>query len=137
MAPARPRPVDATTATILVIDDDAWMRELLQLHLSNAGYRVQAAADGLEGGKAMLASPPALVIADIRMPYLDGIELVRAMRDDPRTAGVPVILLSSLQDDRVQDDVKGLGVAAFLAKPLQREALLSTVATALGAASAA
>ena len=68
---------------ILIIDDNASFRELLRIMLSNEGYAVQVAEDAVEGGKAMLATQPDLVICDIDMPYMDGLELLAALREDP------------------------------------------------------
>ena len=68
---------------ILVVDDDPNMRELLALHLQNAGYEVQTAEDGIAAGYEVLSKKPDLIICDIQMPHLGGFEFVGALRGDP------------------------------------------------------
>jgi CheY-like chemotaxis protein len=111
-------------ATILVMDDDECMRELLCLHLSNAGYEVQVAGDAIDAGRLMLERLPDLFLADIEMPFMDGLEFVRAVKGDRATQAVPVIFVTSRVDAEAQ--AKQLGV--FLTKPLLVADLLSTVA---------
>jgi CheY-like chemotaxis protein len=82
------------TPSILVVDEDQNMRELLSIHLRNAGYNVHTAADGVEAGYGVLRSRPDLVISDPNMPRLDGFDFVEAMRADAATRDIPVILLT-------------------------------------------
>lgn len=70
---------------VLVVDDDPIMRELLKLHLVNAGYRVVVAEDGIAGGYAVLRNSPDVVIVDVDMPYMTGYELVEALKNDAVT----------------------------------------------------
>ena len=83
------------SATILVIDDDDNIRELLRLHLSAAGYAVHVAADAIAAGYLVLRSPPDLIISDINMPHMDGFEFLAALRADTTLPRIPVILLTS------------------------------------------
>ena len=69
-------------ATILVVDDDTNVRELLKLHLSAAGYEVRVAADAIAAGYLVLRSVPDLIICDINMPHMDGFEFVSALKAD-------------------------------------------------------
>jgi two-component system chemotaxis response regulator CheY len=80
--------------SVLVVDGDECTRELLALHLSNAGYRVIAAEDAVLAVHRVLREPPDLIIADVNMKYLDGLEFLAALRDDGRTRHVPVIFLT-------------------------------------------
>jgi DNA-binding response OmpR family regulator len=109
--------------TILVVDDDPQIRNVIAEALHDEGYRVRAAADGLKALREIAADPPDVVIADIRMPGLDGITL--AERLARRSATPPVILMSA--------DRPGLACAgrAFLAKPFQLDELSGAVARAL------
>lgn len=111
-------------ARIVVIDDDVVVRALLKLHLSSAGYDVLEAEDAVEGGYLVLRSSPDLIISDVDMPYMDGYELTAALKSDPRTREIPVVLLS-VHDD-VQDARK-LGVVAYLRKPILANRLLEVV----------
>jgi len=116
---------------ILVIDDDVDFRNLLRMHLSLAGYAVEMAEDGLAGGKAMLERPPDLVLSDINMPFLNGVELLSLMSTDKHTVSVPVILLSCQGDDATVLKAKQLGAADFLTKPVAIENLLSSIRDSL------
>ena len=112
-------------ATILAVDDDECLRELLYLHLSDAGYRVLLAEDAITAGHLLLEDKVDLLIADIAMPFMDGLDLVRAIRGDPQVASLPVIFLTSHAEH--EGTAKQLGAVAYLRKPLHLEELLGTV----------
>ncbi len=122
MAPRRTKP----RARILVIDDDKSMLELLKLHLSNAGYDVVTAEDAVVAGRHVFEAAPDLIIADVSMPYMDGYELVRALKADSATRDIPVVFLTSRED--VADYAKQLGAVAYLHKPVSADRLLEIVA---------
>jgi CheY-like chemotaxis protein len=113
-------------ATILVMDDDAYMRELMGLHLSNAGYDVLVAEDAIVAGHLVLQKSPDLILADIEMPFMDGLEFVQALRADPSVSHTPVIFVSSRDD--LEDLAKSFGAVAFLKKPVLADHLLAAVA---------
>ena len=113
-------------STILVVDDDAYMRELLQLHLSNAGYEVLMAEDAVAAGHSILRHRPDLILLDVEMPFMTGLEFVKALKDDPAVSGIPVVFISSRGD--CEDSAKELGARAFLQKPVLADHLLATVA---------
>jgi CheY-like chemotaxis protein len=81
--------------TILVADDNTVSRELVREALENIGYRVVEAADGAEALAKAIESVPDLALLDIRMPVLDGYETLRAMRENPRLAALPVVALTA------------------------------------------
>ncbi|HET7366607.1 MAG TPA: response regulator [Burkholderiales bacterium] len=114
------------SATILIIDDDPAIREMLGIHLRNAGYQVQSAKDGIEGGHAILNTHPDLVITDAQMPHMDGFELVAALRSDTSVSHIPVIMLTS--EAEWDERGKRLGVNGFVTKPVRADRLLSIVA---------
>lgn len=111
---------------ILVIDDDAAMRDLLKLHLANAGYEVLLAEDGIVGGRLALDSSPNLVLVDVEMPYLNGYDLVAAMKADEATRHIPVVFITSAED--IEERSGRLGAQAYLRKPVNAERLLEVVA---------
>ena len=113
-------------ATVLVMDDDELMRELLRLHLCSAGYEVLAPDDVVEAGHLILERRPDILLAETEMAYMSGLEFVQAMKSDPATASVPVIFISSRTDAEPQAQL--LGAAAFLTKPLHLDTLLDAVA---------
>lgn len=110
----------------MVVDDEPSMRELLALHLSNAGYKVQTAEDGIAAGYKVLSQRPDLIICDIHMPHLDGFEFVAALREDPGVRDIPVIFLTTATD--VEHRCKQLRAAGYLHKPTRADRLLSFIA---------
>ena len=112
---------------ILIIEDDVDFRDLLRLHVSLAGYSAELAVDGVEGGKAVLASPPHLVLCDLNMPLMGGLELLALMRAHAQTASVPVILLSGRSESGTVAKAMELGAADFLTKPVTREDLMKSI----------
>jgi DNA-binding response OmpR family regulator len=113
-------------STILVVDDDEYMRELLRLHLSNAGYEVLQAEDALVAGRSLLRHRPDLILLDVEMPFMSGLEFVQALKDDPAVSDIPVVFLSSRHE--CEDKARELGAGAFLHKPVLADRLLATVA---------
>lgn len=118
---------DKYKARILIIDDDPFFRSLLRMHLSQAGYAVQVAEDAVEGGKALLHPEFDLVVCDINMPFLTGLELVSLLRASEETASIPVVFASSHTDTKTLMEAEKLGAAGYLIKPFQSEQLLETV----------
>lgn len=114
-------------ARLLIIDDDRSMLELLRVHLKAVGHVVRTAPDAADGIRAILAEPPELILSDVAMPYLDGIELLRALRSDPLTRRIPVIFLTGRTDDDTLVKARQLGADDFLTKPIQVEDLLSSI----------
>ncbi|MGH8686620.1 MAG: response regulator [Burkholderiales bacterium] len=113
-------------ARILVVDDDASIRDLLRLHLSAAGYEVLVAADAIAAGYLVLKVPPDLIITDVSMPHMDGFEFVAALKADMTLPRIPVIFLTSMEDG----DSRGreLGAVGYITKPVRADRLLSLVA---------
>ena len=114
-------------ARLLIIEDDLSMLDLLRVHLSAVGHVVRTAADAADGIRAILAEPPELILSDIAMPYLDGMELLHALRSDPLTRRIPVVFLTGRTDDDTLVKARQLGADDFLTKPIQVEDLLSSI----------
>jgi DNA-binding response OmpR family regulator len=114
------------TARILIVDDDDSIRELLRMHLSNAGYEVRVAEDAIAAGYSVLRDPPDLIISDVNMPHMDGFEFVAALRSDASLASLPVIFLTSMEEGN--DRGKELGAVGYLTKPVRADRLLELVA---------
>jgi len=113
-------------ASILVVDDDESMRELLRLHLSAAGYDVQVAEDAITAGYMVLRSPPDLIISDVNMPHLDGFEFIEALRADKSLPEIPVIFLTSVEEGDHRG--KSLGAVGYVTTPVRADKLLTVVA---------
>lgn len=123
--------------TILVVDDEATLRKLMQFHLRPHGYNVITASNGVEAMEVIKTELPALAIIDVMMPEMNGYELTRQLRKNPRTASIPIILLTALSN--VQEKVEGFQAGAddFLIKPAELPELLMRVEALLRRAAAA
>jgi CheY-like chemotaxis protein len=113
------------SAKVAVVDDDRFIRYLLDLHLRNAGYQVFVAEDAVAGARMVMERKPDLILCDVEMPFMDGYEFVSALRADPATHDIPVIFLTV--NNNVGERAKQLG-AAHLMKPVMADELLRTVA---------
>jgi len=113
-------------ASILVVDDDENIRELLRLHLSAAGYDVHVAQDGISAGYMVLRSPPDLIISDVNMPHMDGFEFIAALKADKALPYIPVIFLTTEEEGDLRG--KELGAVGYVTKPVRADRLLSLVA---------
>ena len=115
--------------TIVIIDDEYGLSDVLNATLSDAGYRVFAAVNGVQGLQVMAEHAPDLVLLDYMMPILDGPGVLAAMREDPKLASVPVILMSAMPEPVVRR--RTTDYAAFLRKPFDFEALIGAVVKTL------
>jgi two-component system cell cycle response regulator DivK len=113
--------------TILVADDSVVSRELVREALEEIGYRVVEAADGHEALAKALETVPDLVLLDIRMPGLDGYATVRAMREDPRLARMPILALTAFAMRGDHEKAVSAGFDGYLSKPIGIAALRSAV----------
>ncbi|WUI26013.1 SpoIIE family protein phosphatase [Mycobacterium sp. NBC_00419] len=114
-------------ARVLVADDNADMREYLVRLLRNAGYEVDAVNDGREALDQIRSDPPDLVVSDVMMPRLDGLALVSALRSEPRTVSVPVLLLSARAGQEASIEGLQAGADDYLVKPFAAAELLARV----------
>jgi DNA-binding response OmpR family regulator len=114
-------------ATILVVDDQPEILENLALVLELEGYRVLVAADGLEALAALEVEAVDLILADIAMPRLNGYQLYKRVRDNPRWVAIPFLFLTARAMDSDIRYGKELGVDDYLTKPIQPEDLLAAV----------
>ena len=114
------------SARILVVDDDESMRQLLQLHLVNAGYEVIVAEDAIVAAHTLMKQPVDLVVLDIEMPYMDGVQLLRGLKGEERLCRIPVVFLTANKE--VQSQAAGIGAAGFLTKPIVANRLLHEIA---------
>ena len=114
-------------ATVLVIDDEKDVLELLRYNLEKGGFEVVAARDGESGLKAATASPPDAIVLDVMMPGLDGLGVCRRLREESRTARIPIILLTAKAGEA--DRVVGLELGAddYVVKPFSPRELVARI----------
>ncbi len=117
--------------TILVIDDDLAMQTVLEIALRDAGYRVELAGDGQEGIRKLAAIRPDLVICDIMMPQMDGVEAFQQMKDQLQEDGIPIFIMTALNRKPWFADLEAEG-AVIIQKPFDIEQFLSLVQSMLG-----
>ncbi len=126
---------NATTGSasgdLLLVDDDASALQIMQSLLGAEGYEIRGALNGQTALLFAKESPPDLILLDVRLPDMDGYQICRELRDDPKTAGIPVIFISGLGE--VGAKIKGFtaGGVDFVTKPFQAEELLARVGTHL------
>jgi two-component system cell cycle response regulator DivK len=116
---------------VLVVDDSAEIRELWRLCLNFWGFAVQEAANGEEAVQKARLSPPDLILMDLSMPVLDGVQATRQLKEDPSTAHVPVVALSAQTTEPGAEEVTNAGAEAFVQKPCDPEELLQHIRSAL------
>ena len=120
---------EGARGTLLVIDDDPSSRELLQRMLEKEGYAVRLAANGPDGIAAAKEHKPDLITLDVMMPSMDGWAVLSALKADPATADVPVVMLTMVEDRPMGF---ALGATEYLTKPVQKSRVLEAVSRCVG-----
>jgi phosphate regulon transcriptional regulator PhoB len=119
------------SSRVLIVEDEPDIRELVVHHLKREGYQVSVAASGEEALRQVQASPPDLVLLDLMMPAMNGLEVCRRLRQDPLTASLPIVMLTAKGDE--VDRVLGLELGAddYVVKPFSPKELLARVRAVL------
>jgi len=119
------------SSRVLIVEDEPDIRELVVHHLKREGYQVSVAASGEEALRQVQASPPDLVLLDLMMPAMNGLEVCRRLRQDPVTASLPIVMLTAKGDE--VDRVLGLELGAddYVVKPFSPKELLARVRAVL------
>ncbi len=112
--------------TILVVEDTVDTRELLHLYLTNEGFTVILASDGGEGMYMAKSNRPDLIITDIHMPNLSGIDMIKQLREESELAGIPIIALTAYGKDYAEEAI-GAGASETMHKPFEFDALIAMV----------
>ena len=114
---------------VLVVDDDSDMLALLAMHLHKEGFAVETASDGETALVKVHESPPDLILLDVMMPGMSGFEACRRLKSNERTALIPVVLVTALEDTKSRVQGIEAGADDFLSKPVNREELVARVKT--------
>lgn len=122
------------TEKILIVEDDTITRKFISFILRSSGFEVVCACDGIEALERLAVCPVDLVITDLNMPKMDGVELVHNIRDDVQYAGLPIIMLTTEADEEARQAAAGAGVSAYLVKPVSGEELSKQIRACLNEA---
>ncbi|MEE9493871.1 MAG: response regulator [Gammaproteobacteria bacterium] len=119
-------------ATILAVDDSNSMRQMVSFTLKQAGHEVIEAADGVEALSAVKGKSINLVLSDVNMPNMDGLTLVKELRQLPDFKYTPILMLTTEAGANKKQEGKAAGATGWLVKPFNPEQLLSTINRVLG-----
>ncbi len=112
---------------ILVVDDDSITRKLLGMYLKSKGYEVEYAENGLEALEKLGQVEINIVLTDLNMPYMDGIEFTRNMKTEPNYSHIPVLMVTTEADSDEKERAIQAGADAYLVKPVTAEQINETV----------
>ena len=112
---------------VLIIDDDREIVRGLSVRMRAAKYEVISAYDGQSGLRLALERLPDAIILDIRMPVMDGLEVLAKLREEPCTKSIPVVVISANVLENTRSSALDLGARCFLSKPYQHQTLLAAV----------
>jgi len=122
-----------STPTVLIVDDESHITQVVSLKLRKAGYRPITAGDGEEGYEVACQQRPDLIITDLQMPYMNGLELCQRLQSNPQTRAIPVVVLTARGYSLGPDDLDRVRVTGMLSKPFSPRELLEHVERALAA----
>src|SRR5262245_28994395 len=118
-------------ARVLIVEDESDIRDLLAFHLGREGYLVAVSRTGADALRQIRAGPPDLVLLDLMLPEIDGLEVCRRLRQDPRTASLPIVMLTAKSEE--VDRVLGLELGAddYIVKPFSPKEVVARVRAVL------
>jgi two-component system chemotaxis response regulator CheY len=117
---------------VLSVDDSASIRQMVRLTLQGAGYEVIEAVDGVDGLAKAKTTVVNMVVTDLNMPNMDGLQLIRALRELPAYRGVPILFLTTESDDEKKKEAKSAGATGWITKPFKQDQLLAVVKKVIG-----
>lgn len=119
--------MDKAKKNILVVDDEPSWLKVLRYFLENKGYEVKTASSGTEALKALQTYHPDIILSDVRMPEMNGFDLLDTIRKNPEVSGTPVIFFSAIDDYDARKTAKDLGAADYIVKPFDQEEVASVL----------
>ena len=117
---------------ILTVDDSSSVRQMVAFTLKGAGYAVVEATDGKEALSKAKTSAVNMVVTDLNMPNMNGIELIKALRAEAKYKFIPIIMLTTESQDTRKQEGKSAGATGWIVKPFKPEQLLAVVKKVLG-----
>ena len=118
--------------TVLTVDDSPSIRRMVAMTLEEAGYAVIEAVDGKDGLDKALSNPVDAIITDQNMPNLDGLGMIRALRQHPQGKGVPIVVLSTDSEEGLKTQAREAGALGWMVKPFTQDKLLAVIRKVLG-----
>lgn len=115
------------STTVLTVDDSRTMREMLNMALSQAGYRVVQAEDGLHGLEVLRQETPQVIVTDINMPRMDGFGFIEQVRADAAYRGIPILVLTTESDAAKKDRARRAGATGWIVKPFDPTKLIDAI----------
>lgn len=112
---------------ILIVDDDKTTRKLLSFYLKGSGFEVVTAENGLDALEKLGMNDINLVMTDLNMPYMDGIELVKTLKADPNLAQIPIIMVTTEADINEQNRAFAAGANAYITKPVTADIIAQKI----------
>ena len=117
--------------SLLVVDDETLFRRALADAFDADGYTVLEACDGAEALAVLRSTAISVMVTDLTMPIMDGVELLEMLKSKPELTAIPVIMLASPADHAVLPKIRALGVSAILMKPISEPTLLAAIQSAI------
>ena len=111
--------------TVLTVDDSKAIRDMVAFTLEPEGYRVIGAADGAEGLTRFNSEAVSLVITDLNMPVMNGIEMILKLRAEPKGSGVPIVMLTTETKPEMKAEGKAAGATGWISKPFNADTLVA------------
>jgi two-component system, chemotaxis family, chemotaxis protein CheY len=118
--------------TILTVDDSASVRQMIKVTFTTAGYGVVEANDGRDGLAKATANAINMVVTDLNMPVMNGLEFIKELRQMPNYRGIPIVFLTTESDDGMKQQAKAAGATGWITKPFKQEQLLAVAKKFLG-----
>ncbi|WP_158744812.1 response regulator [Acidisphaera sp. L21] len=115
------------TKTVLTVDDSRTMRDMLHLALSEAGYRVVQAVDGLDGLEVLKGEKPDVIVTDINMPRMDGFGFIEGVRSDVANRAIPILVLTTESDAAKKTRAREAGATGWIIKPFNPTKLVDAL----------
>jgi len=118
--------------TILAVDDSSSLRSMVSFSLKAAGYQVVEAVDGVDGLEKARKRVVDLVLTDQNMPRMDGLSLIKSLRDMPTYSGVPILMLTTESSDEMKARGKAAGATGWMVKPFDPARLINVIKKVIG-----
>jgi len=116
-----------TSHKILIVEDDPVTQKMVSRMLTGAGYVTSVVSNGVEALEQIVSAPPDLIVSDVMMPEMDGFTLLYALRGNPQTTGIPIIMLTARNSGDDILDGLDMGANDYIPKPFDPETLIMSV----------